>query len=361
MAFCSNCGSPLNDGVRFCPTCGHAVVAADQVPQAKPAIASNMVMRDVAAPAAAGEAVLSTWQEAQPQQANELRGVQSERTADGSRGASGPKGTRRKRLLPRLIGAIIGLAAIAFIALYVVPLFIVHPHDPNEDRVYEPPVSQSESNTSSSSPSTAEPLDASGSEQVEGAETSAEQIPTSEPPDASNAENDGSVAQPNASAQDNSIEREQATPQTPSSQGHSTFDTPTLGDFLWLTGDAAMGNVPAGATRILDVGSITGGWKAYMFGGNMEWLLNANIDVGQSAMSIMLDWFYVHDGATDEGFDDTTPNSVFSGEFDGGMLDATGSGRITLAAFWEQDGHQYATGSFVWPDGTQCTIALVRP
>ena len=43
------------------------------------------------------------------------------------------------------------------------------------------------------------------------------------------------------------------------------------------------------------------------------------------------------------------------------MLDATGSGRITLTAFWEQDGHQYATGSFIWPSGETDTIALVRP
>ncbi len=49
------------------------------------------------------------------------------------------------------------------------------------------------------------------------------------------------------------------------------------------------------------------------------------------------------------------------GAFDGGMLDATGSGRSTIAAFWEKDGHQYATGSFMWPSGETSTIALVRP
>ena len=40
---------------------------------------------------------------------------------------------------------------------------------------------------------------------------------------------------------------------------------------------------------------------------------------------------------------------------------AMGSGRITLTAFWEQDGHQYATGSFMWPIGETEVIALVRP
>ena len=51
----------------------------------------------------------------------------------------------------------------------------------------------------------------------------------------------------------------------------------------------------------------------------------------------------------------------FTGAFDGGMLDVSGSGRITLTAFWEQDGHQYATGSFMWPSGETEVIVLVRP
>lgn len=295
-------------------------------------------MHDVTAPAAAGEVMLSTWQGAQPQQEENLQPVQGGRAPDAAGDARKNSGSKKKKSpLPRLVGAVVGVAAIAFIALYIVPLFIVHPHDPNEDRTYTPPESQSKTDTSTSTSS------------------------TSNTNNSNSTSNTNSNTQSTTSSQSNTQTQGSTTPQTSTPKSYSTFDTPKLAEFMWLTGEAAKGNVPAGATRIVELGSLTGGWKAYMFGASMEWLLNANIDVGQSAVSIMLDWYYVRDGETGESFEDTTPNSTFSGPFDGGMLDATGPGRVTLAAFWEQDGHQYAVGSFVWPDGEQCTIALVRP
>ena len=37
-------------------------------------------------------------------------------------------------------------------------------------------------------------------------------------------------------------------------------------------------------------------------------------------------------------------------------------GRIADFTYWrEDDRHQYATGSFIWPSGETDTIALVRP
>ena len=121
------------------------------------------------------------------------------------------------------------------------------------------------------------------------------------------------------------------------------------------------GNVPSGAKRLVSLGDVTGGWKAYAFGGDMEWLFNVTIDVGQSDVNVTLDWYYARAGSKGDGFVDDTPDSKFSGTFDGGMLDATGSGRLTLVAFWQQDGKQYAVGSLILQDGTTCTVALVRP
>lgn len=128
-----------------------------------------------------------------------------------------------------------------------------------------------------------------------------------------------------------------------------------------MTGETDKGNAPAGAARITDFGKLTGGWKAYMYGGNLERLLNVSIDAGQSGAVVTLDWYYIRDNKQDKAFEDTTASSTFTGTFDGGMLDAMGSGRITLTAFWEQGGHQYATGSFMWPSGETEVIALVRP
>lgn len=132
-----------------------------------------------------------------------------------------------------------------------------------------------------------------------------------------------------------------------------------IGEFKWLDGEAMKGNAPADARRIVGFGALTGGWKCYIVG-SMEWLANADIEAGQSGASIAIDWYYLRD-ASGDAREDSTPTSTFTGAFDGGMLDATGSGRVTIAAFWEKDGHQYATGSFMWPSGETATIALVRP
>ena len=119
------------------------------------------------------------------------------------------------------------------------------------------------------------------------------------------------------------------------------------------------GNVPADTKRIVDFGALMGGWKCYIVG-DMEWLANADIEAGQSGAAIAIDWYYIRD-ASGNAREDTSSTSTFAGSFDGGMLDTTGEGRITIAAFWEKDGHQYATGSFMWPSGEISTIALVRP
>ena len=106
-----------------------------------------------------------------------------------------------------------------------------------------------------------------------------------------------------------------------------------------MTGETEKGNAPAGAARIVDFGDVMGGWKAYMYGDNLERLLNVSIDAGQSGAVVTLDWYYIRDNKQDKVFEDTTASSTFTGAFDGGMLDATGSGRIMLTAFWEKDGH----------------------
>lgn len=66
--------------------------------------------------------------------------------------------------------------------------------------------------------------------------------------------------------------------------------------------------------------------------GGLEWLANANTDAGQSGATIAIDWYYLRD-ASGDAYEDTTSTSTFTGSFDGGMLEATGSGRVTVAAF----------------------------
>ena len=72
-----------------------------------------------------------------------------------------------------------------------------------------------------------------------------------------------------------------------------------------MTGETDKGNAPAGAARITDFGKLTGGWKAYMYGGNLERLLNVTIDAGQSGAQVTLDWYYIRDNKQDKVFEDS--------------------------------------------------------
>lgn len=99
-----------------------------------------------------------------------------------------------------------------------------------------------------------------------------------------------------------------------------------------------------------------------MFDDEMEWLFNLSIDDMQSgATSILCDWYYARINATGEGYEDDTPDSVFTGSWEKGTLYATGPGNLTFDTFWEFDGHQYAIGTLTWPSGEASTILLVRP
>ena len=401
MAFCSNCGTRLDEGARFCASCGfevpgdaavqtpaaHEVEAAassgefvvgswrgDATPQAtqeyqpvqamqpqyqQPAQPTQPYQQPQSAQQAQGNWEPQTTQEHQPTQATQpyrqLQEAQPYRQQPRQPGGHQPsvhysseQGGRqlapKKSKLPLIVGIIVAIVIIALLALYVVPLFIWHPHDPHEDQAYSPTVTQSAASATSATSST-DSASASASSSDSGASAS----------DASaSAEAATSDSAPAASAAD-------ATPSQASPADYSTTEPPTLEDFQWLTGEAMKGNVPAGAMRIVDPSSVVGGWKVYQFGNGLERLANATIDVGQSGMAVAIDWLYVMVDATGEGHDDTSPNSTFSGAWNGGLMEVTGSGRITIAAFWEQDGHQYAVGSFTWPSGETDTITLVRP
>ena len=258
-----------------------------------------------------------------------------------SGGGSRPAAEKKKSKLPVVLVAVGAAILVAAFALYVVPLFIPHPYDPNSHVALTSDSSSSASGSSTSSTSSSEGSSGSSSSSSNGSASSSASASSSSSSASSSSSTSGG---------------------SPTATGsYSTDERPKIGEFKWMTGETDKGNAPAGAARIVDFGKLTGGWKAYMYGGNLERLLNVTIDAGQSGAQVTLDWYYIRDNKQDKAFEDTTASSTFTGTFDGGMLDAMGSGRITLTAFWEQDGHQYATGSFMWPSGETEVIALVRP
>ena len=326
MAYCSNCGSPLADNAKFCPNCGVAAArvqeaaadesAADAAAPAESAVAAVRTVADAfsgcaEAPDTMGEFVAGTWD------GNVVSSAAAAVSSAGTTIAS----AKKKSKLPLVVGGVAAVAVIAIVALYVVPLFISHPHDPNTSKTS--PAASSQSAWSAQS-----------AQSAQSAASSTTGTPSS-----------SAAASANAT----------------SASGFSTSEWPTLAEFTWLTGEAAKGNVPAGATRLTDLDAVTGGWKAYLYDSDMEWLLHVTIEAGQSDVSTALDWYYLRPRDTGQSREDATPTSFFSGTWDSGMLDASGPGRVTLAAFWQQDGHQYAAGSLMWSDGNVSTLVLMRP
>lgn len=157
------------------------------------------------------------------------------------------------------------------------------------------------------------------------------------------------------------------------STGHDPFDfttddTPSLADFQWVDADIIRGDIPAAYERLDDFEEVTGGWKCYLiddpdgvYDSMMERFLNVYINGLPGSAAVTFDWFYVYDGAQDEGFDDDASDSYFEGSWEDGQIEAIGSGRVTLTDFWYRDGHEYGVGTFMWPDGVTAAVLLARP
>ena len=146
-------------------------------------------------------------------------------------------------------------------------------------------------------------------------------------------------------------------------------DPPALSDFLWYTEDIRDGKVPANVERLSDFREVTGRWKGYIIdiselpeGAYMvETFLNITVGGKADSCELTFDWLYTHLGSTGEGFEDDSPDTLFSGAWSDGGVEAFGTGSVEVTAFWYQDGQEYAVGKMHWPDGTSGTLMMVRP
>lgn len=359
MAFCQECGNRLGDGAKFCGACGapapthahgpgqadDAVIAASRPEEpGKPSSGGATVARLAAdvpsdmmdAPNLPGEFAMGAWT-ADPRAA--FSGTASAPGAMGETAArAAGKGRRR---LPVIAGALVAVAVIAAVALYVVPLFVPHPHDPHEDMANVPPVEQVKVEPEVKPKPDPEP------EVVP--------QPTSDPKSDSEPDPDPT-----------SDPKPEVEPQPTS---HSTSDTPVIGEFSWFSNDMMNGNAPEGIARVTDVSAVLGGWKAYIYNyaiaGNehsqpSEELLNVYVDAGQGGTTLTFDWYYAR-GGDGQAYENTQPNAEYVGAWTNGAIEAYGMGSVRLTDFWEQDGKQYAIGRIGWPDGVDASIALVRP
>lgn len=148
-------------------------------------------------------------------------------------------------------------------------------------------------------------------------------------------------------------------------EAYDTYERPTLADFEWVTMDILKGDVPEDEPVYFS--QILGGWKCYILddpesGAAAERLLNVTIDGTPENITLTFDWYYTHNYRLDEGYDDNTPDSVFTGAVnEDGYIETLGAGKAVLTDFYAQDGHLYAIGMMSWPDGVKGYIAIVRP
>lgn len=359
MAFCEECGAPLVEGARFCERCGAPVAGAapdetEAVRDARTNATVEMPRPDAAVGSRPGE------------RGNERR-PEPERQP------------QRKSRLPLIIGIVVAVVAIAVAALYVVPLFIPHPYDPNTHTANLPPEEKAKKDSADpdarkierwildedtkekdekptdSTSSSKETTDGS-KETTEGTkETGQTSSQTTQPSETDTQKTDQNTQKP--------------TQTTEEAKSYDTTEKPELKEFTsWFSNDLMNGNAPADITRITDLGTVSGGWKAFIYNyavaGNehsksSEELLNVRIDGTEDDTNVIFDWYYARtDGKT---YENKQPDSAYVGTWAHGRIEALGAGSVRLTDFWEQDGHQYAIGRITWPDAVDGTIALVRP
>ncbi|MBQ9001951.1 MAG: zinc ribbon domain-containing protein [Eggerthellaceae bacterium] len=214
MAFCTQCGKELSAGLQFCPECGAAVAAGQQptvepasqvdpvgaqppassaegtqagqrasgpsiaaavkgvvdaVEAAIPELPSTGGVVEVLAPVEVGKVTLSTWKSAPPAaQAVGAAVGQAQKAAKTAKNSL----VAKKSKLPVVLVAVGAAILVAAFALYVVPLFIPHPYDPNSHVALTSDSSSSASGSSTSSTSSSEGSSGSSSSSSNGSASS---------------------------------------------------------------------------------------------------------------------------------------------------------------------------------------------
>lgn len=389
MAFCEKCGAPLEEGSKFCEQCGTRVEEiAETVSMPRPAAG-------VTAQTASFERQVDDGGEAsyQPTQrlSSEPRPAREpyEPLASYEPPAATPVPAKKRSMLPIILG-VVGVTVIVVIALYVVPLFIPHPHDPNEGKPNLPPTSVTSSETTSTTSTTSETTSTTSVTSTASTTSTSNTTSTTSTTTTSSAMSETTSSTPTTTSSseggqtettppaDSTPQPETNTSSDPEPQPtnpivetpvYNTYETPTLDEFTsWFSNDLMNGNAPAGITRITSLDEARGGWKAFIYNyaiaGNeysmpTEELLNIFIGGTEAETTLTFDWYYTRIGG--DVHENNTMSSVYNGSWSLGRVEAIGGGKVVLSDFWEQDGHQYGIGRMVWPDGVDGTIALVRP
>lgn len=344
MAYCSNCGSKLEGRARFCSECGTPVAARDSHMSERSTRQTGGLADRPATGSAAGGHVLD----------------------QSTRPVGGPLPKKSKAPLVAIgVGATLLLVALL---VFVVLQFIPRPHDPNEGQTLAPPEEVMPTETK---PVEAKPSESKPTEEAKPTEAKPEAKPTEEPKPTEVKpveESKPTEAKPTEAKPTDDGAKPEAVPSVPVAADFSTADTPVENEFSWYIPNRDAVGPGEGATLLTDFSSVQGGWKAYIYNepvveyaSSIDQLLNVRIEGDEGASIVAIDWYWVRSIETGDTWEDTTPDSIYQGSWEGGTLTALGAGQVRFTCFWLEDGKEYALGTINWPDASHAQIALVRP
>ena len=271
-------------------------------------------------------------------------------SSSGSRSSSsaakrpGSARSSARSKLPLILAGVAAIALVAVITLYVVPLFISHPHDPHEDEALTPPTQE-------------QPVEDGGK-------------PSGDSGSEDGGKSDGSGPGTDSGGNPGLDDEKPSTSNEPDWEQFSTSDTPVIGEFDWYRDDIEAAGPSDSATMLYDFASAQGGWKAYILSeapvegaGQLEYLLNVYVSGIEADTEVVLDWYWARNKATKDNWEDTKDDTVYSGSWrDGGVVaDGGDAGRVSLTDFWVDGDTEYGVGYVDWGDGGIAIVALVRP
>lgn len=150
----------------------------------------------------------------------------------------------------------------------------------------------------------------------------------------------------------------------------STKAKPKVADFQgWFVDGAMKAGKPNGVKTLSSLSDISGSWKAFLFldptnrnGEKAQTFGTVTFDGTNERIKVYLKRYYTHFFNDNENMDESSEApDFFSARWKAGQLIASGVGSFIITDFWEQDGKQYAIGTFSTQDGITASMGLVRP
>lgn len=355
MSYCIYCGTKNRDEALFCRNCGKPLsepeskeniveepVVQKPIIEEKPAVPEPIVEEQPAAPEPIVEEKTIIQEKPIAQKEPIVRG-QRETSYSSTVNVSKP---RNKTLITLfiLIPVILLLAAIVGGAIF---LFSA------SNTIKEEMESTMESITQEAEES--QDIE----ESPEDTKTVGEAIPEeNEAEDVSDATDDDVVAENTTEAA------------VPSATALSTKAKPKAADFKeWFVNGAMKAGKPNGVKTLSSLSDISGSWKAFLFldptnrnGEKAQTFGTVTFDGTNERIKVYLKRYYTHFFNDNENMDESSEApDFFSARWKAGQLIASGVGSFVITDFWEQDGKQYAIGTFSTQDGITASMGLVRP